>query len=294
MDKISNIQALRAALAVSPQNVPLLKMYGEACVAEWSLKEARETFEKILALVPDDFEAKLAVARILYQMGNISESAVRAESLSKEQPDSAEVWLLLSKLAVSEGNREQARSYFLKSREIDPAVRDGALEKEFHLNLSPAESTDENKQKIMNSDAGWEPEEEDFSLQPQDSVEELSADEPERPQITFGDIGGMEDVKEEIRMKILYPMKKPELFRAYGKKMGGGVARDRDIAKVFRRNPPLLQGLLESLLRQAGRMFHPIQPFFFAGVKELSIGQHHSGRIAVIGVDSENIQIFTI
>ena len=45
----------------------------------------------------------------------------------------------------------------------------------------------------------------------------------ERPKVTFADVGGMEALKEEIRMKILHPMKNPELFRAYGKKVGGGV-----------------------------------------------------------------------
>ncbi len=45
----------------------------------------------------------------------------------------------------------------------------------------------------------------------------------EQPDLNFDDIGGMEPVKEEIRMKIIYPLKNPDLFRAYGKKAGGGV-----------------------------------------------------------------------
>ena len=39
----------------------------------------------------------------------------------------------------------------------------------------------------------------------------------------FTDVGGMEDVKEDIRMKIIHPLKNPELFATYGKKAGGGV-----------------------------------------------------------------------
>jgi len=45
----------------------------------------------------------------------------------------------------------------------------------------------------------------------------------EKADITFQDVGGMESVKEEIRMKILYPLKNPDLFKAYGKIIGGGV-----------------------------------------------------------------------
>jgi transitional endoplasmic reticulum ATPase len=33
----------------------------------------------------------------------------------------------------------------------------------------------------------------------------------------------MERVKEEIRMKIILPLRQPELFKAYGKKVGGGI-----------------------------------------------------------------------
>jgi SpoVK/Ycf46/Vps4 family AAA+-type ATPase len=45
----------------------------------------------------------------------------------------------------------------------------------------------------------------------------------ERPTISFEDVGGMESVKEEIKVKILYALQHPELYEAYGKKIGGGV-----------------------------------------------------------------------
>jgi hypothetical protein len=45
----------------------------------------------------------------------------------------------------------------------------------------------------------------------------------ERPRITFADVGGMEALKEEIRMKIIYPVAHPELYKVYGKRAGGGI-----------------------------------------------------------------------
>jgi transitional endoplasmic reticulum ATPase len=50
-----------------------------------------------------------------------------------------------------------------------------------------------------------------------------SAAEIERPPITFADVGGMDELKQEIGMKILLPLKQPELFAAYGKTSGGGI-----------------------------------------------------------------------
>jgi SpoVK/Ycf46/Vps4 family AAA+-type ATPase len=45
----------------------------------------------------------------------------------------------------------------------------------------------------------------------------------ERPRITFADVGGMDTLKEEIRMKIIHPLKHPEIYKAYGKTIGGGI-----------------------------------------------------------------------
>lgn len=47
--------------------------------------------------------------------------------------------------------------------------------------------------------------------------------EAEQSDVTFDDVGGMEHLKEEIRRKLIYPMQKPELYAAYGKRPGGGL-----------------------------------------------------------------------
>jgi transitional endoplasmic reticulum ATPase len=44
-----------------------------------------------------------------------------------------------------------------------------------------------------------------------------------RETLRFGDVGGLDAVKEEIRMKIIVPFQRPDLFRKYGKRVGGGV-----------------------------------------------------------------------
>lgn len=44
-----------------------------------------------------------------------------------------------------------------------------------------------------------------------------------KPKTRFKDIGGLADVKDEIRLKIIEPFKHPEVFKKYGKKVGGGI-----------------------------------------------------------------------
>lgn len=45
----------------------------------------------------------------------------------------------------------------------------------------------------------------------------------ERPDVTFEDIAGLEDVKEQIRLKLLHPYTHPEIAAQYGIKPGGGL-----------------------------------------------------------------------
>jgi transitional endoplasmic reticulum ATPase len=45
----------------------------------------------------------------------------------------------------------------------------------------------------------------------------------EKPTVGFDDIAGLEDVKEEIRLKMIYPFQHPELAQKYGIRTGGGV-----------------------------------------------------------------------
>lgn len=53
--------------------------------------------------------------------------------------------------------------------------------------------------------------------------EDALALEPQRERVDFSDVGGLDKVKEHIRMKIVLPFQKPEVFAKYGKKRGGGI-----------------------------------------------------------------------
>jgi len=45
----------------------------------------------------------------------------------------------------------------------------------------------------------------------------------ERPTISFKDVGGMTKVKEQIQVKIIFPLTHADMYAAYGKKVGGGI-----------------------------------------------------------------------
>ncbi len=212
---MSRLDPLRQAVAVSPENLPLLLLLAQSCLDEWSLDEARGVFERVLRLDPTRPEAKAGVARVLHLSGKTSEAVVRAEALIAEHPGYAPAHLLLARLYAGEGNRAAGRACYEKALALDPTLRDPGMEKELG-NRGPKDgSLIEQPEKVAAQ--GWTPES-DESEKPA-----VGAGDIERPKLNFADIGGMDSVKEEIRMKIIHPLKNPALFKAYGKKIGGGV-----------------------------------------------------------------------
>jgi AAA+ superfamily predicted ATPase len=213
---MSKLKSLREALAVSPANVPLLMLYAQACIDELSFDEARQAYEQVLSHEPERVEAKLGIAQLLQLTGHISEAIVRTEALVQANPKLAEGWLLLSRLELADGDRRSAAEHYQKALQLRPALKDNSLEKLVGLSGRTAAAA---------STGG--PEKEHWSDDEDDDDDELPAehflDEVSRPAISFADVGGMEEVKEEIRMKIIYPLQNRDLFRAYGKKLGGGV-----------------------------------------------------------------------
>lgn len=220
------MKSLKEALSVSPGNIPLLKLYAQACVEAWSFPEARDTFNRILKLDPHDAEAQVGLASILFQTGQVSEASVRVEAVLQKHPQSVEAHLLNSRLQLSEGHRDEARAAYEKAKAIDPNLQDGALEREF--GVSPSGGQAKGQARAVQTSQGWVTEqydEEDTDDFEEDDFEvDISGvTDSERPKISFAHVGGMDGIKEDIRMKIIHPLSNPDLFKAYGKKLGGGV-----------------------------------------------------------------------
>ena len=205
------LDSLREALVLSPQNIPLLLLFGQTCLDELNFDEARAAFDRVLQYDPANAEAKLGIAGALYLSGNISEAVVRTEALVKAKPSFAEAWILLARLALAEGDQTLAAEYYQNALGLNPNMRNPVLDRDIRIE-SPTTPADV---PVAESDA-------------RESSEEFDGDasefaDLERPEVSFASVGGMEEIKEEIRMKIIYPLKNRALFKAYGKKLGGGV-----------------------------------------------------------------------
>ncbi|MBE2281860.1 MAG: AAA family ATPase [Prosthecobacter sp.] len=230
---MSKSSALRDALKQSPNNLSLLLLYGRACLEELHLDEAREVFARALDVDPDQTDAQLGIAKVLFLEGNNSGAAVRAERVIFLEPNNAQAHLLLSRVYLSEGDRAKALDHFDRAAQIDGTMSDPALERELGRTTRDARKTapapapepaSQETQPAGNADQD-EFFDDPFDEPPFDWRPETfyAPGDPERNRVTFADVGGMEELKEEIRLKITYPLQFPDLYKAYGRKTGGGI-----------------------------------------------------------------------
>lgn len=172
----ATITALRAALALSPENLPLrlhlaatLRDAGRSADAEGEYRVARDQVKAALTQRPADPQLYEQLADILSALGDEAGA--------------------LTQLGIATALRGMPQEDSAGAAELEEAYQ-------------------EPEGLRIGLDA--EPDELDNTL-------------IERPGITFADVGGMDEVKERIRMAIIYPLQRPELFAAYGKRAGGGV-----------------------------------------------------------------------
>jgi AAA+ superfamily predicted ATPase len=234
--------ALRDALRLSPQNAPLLLHVAETVLRSGGFNEAEVLFKRTLAIDPANVSAKLGLAAAFFQQGKHSAALVIVEDLVKGPSPAPRSLLLHARLALHAGEARLAAQQYVRARDADASLADSSLESELaaHLpkrpvpqlpkNAAPAASSGmEDMPSFFSPEASSEGSDEGDDanarepLPAGDLPADPQAEEPEHPTTTFSDVGGMDQVKEEVRMKIILPLQQPELFKAYGKKIGGGI-----------------------------------------------------------------------
>lgn len=219
---------LRAALRVSPDNAPLLQHTAEILVSRGALAEGEALFKRALAVDPASDTVKLGLANAFFQQGKHSAALVIVEEMVKHAAPPPRAWLLHARLALKAGEVQLAAREYQKARSAEPSLADAELEDALgpHLQRPPLTPVkpEPRPEFLPSESAGEEEDDESRERLPTGDLPPASSEyEVERPQLSFADVGGMDRVKEEVRMKIILPLRQPDLFKAYGKKIGGGI-----------------------------------------------------------------------
>ncbi len=191
----NTIQGLKEALRHSPDNVPLRLLLAETLFSLNRLAEAETEFTTILK-ISDDSKAKLGLARIYFQNGSYSACNVVLEELIDGGNAEPGILILYAKALLKENEMGKAIEIYQKVLAMDPFFHDEELDAKLRVR----------------------------HVHPGDEYEdELDDRFLEKPDTNFSHVGGMDAVKKEIELKIIKPLKHPELYKAYGKKVGGGI-----------------------------------------------------------------------
>jgi transitional endoplasmic reticulum ATPase len=194
------IQNLREALKLSPQNIPLRLTLAEALLNNKLIQEAEAEYKVVLEAEPQNIQAKAGLAKIYFAQEKYSTAIVILEDLIELKPNDVSLLMLLSKALLRNEESGKAIDYYKQALQLNPSLLDDELDQYLRKPSMPQGEVEE----LLNS------------------IEQEVRD-MERPTINFDDVGGMTKVKEEIRIKIIQPLLHPELYKAYGKKVGGGI-----------------------------------------------------------------------
>lgn len=201
------IQSLREALKLSPENVPLRLHLAQSLAQTGRFDDAEQEYRQALSRAPDNPDIKTALADNYRQQGKTSQALVVVEDLAKSREAPPAALVLYARLLLETGDVPNAVAQYKLALETDPSIEDPQLSQQ--LGVVPEEEAGEVFEGRVRE--GWD-----------EAADKFQA-EMERPEIGFSDVGGMTDVKEEIGMKIIYPLKHPEMYKAYGKAVGGGI-----------------------------------------------------------------------
>jgi transitional endoplasmic reticulum ATPase len=209
------LESLREAVRLSPENIPLRRHLAETLLAQGRASLAEAEFREALGLAPEEAHLKVGLANAFLQQGKNNLAVVILEALVKRADAPPLAFVLYARLLASAGEVEEAVRQYHRGVSADPAVAD----KEFAERLgisSPNDDAvgfDEEASTVVDGRVrtAWS------------EPAQGSPIEVDRPALTFNDVGGMEPVKEEIRIKIIHPLNHPDLYKAYGKAIGGGI-----------------------------------------------------------------------
>ncbi|MGI8951894.1 MAG: AAA family ATPase [Chitinophagaceae bacterium] len=207
------IEQLKEAVALSPENIPLRLHLAELMIKDFLYKEAAEQFNEVLKKNYGNAKARKGLADVYFKQKKYSAAIIIYEALLKENALNWEEMVPFVRCLIKEKSFGEAVEVYKKLLQQNPLFKDDEIDAALRM-PSAGNFLDENNDEELNDMFG----EDDPFNSPRKTQFFM-----EKPNMKFEDVGGMGKVKKEISLKIIQPLKNPELYKAFGKKTGGGI-----------------------------------------------------------------------
>ena len=195
------IEQLKQAVDISPDNIPLRLHLAGLMLQENLHADAGEQYAAVLKLQSSNIQALNGLAQCYMLQQKYSAAIILFEQLHQQQALHFDQKIRFVRCLLRENSIAQARDIYAEAIAEQPQFRDAEID---------------GRLRNTGIEAGMDADE---------LMEELSAGNyfMEKPSIRFSDVGGMQQLKQEIALKIIQPLKNPALYKAFGKKAGGGI-----------------------------------------------------------------------
>ena len=202
------IAAIRAALGDSPENAKLREYLAVLLLEAGDAEDAAVQYRYLVERDERSVSARSGLAKALWKLGRDEEVAQLVDRLQDEPGCPPEATLLYARVKAKAGDLERAERAYRDAVAADPKIADAA----FELTL-------ESQARARPSSSARVPVEAAGTL----TSAGIDPDLVEKPVIDFSDVGGMDGVKAAIRSKLIDALAHPEIYKAYGKSIGGGL-----------------------------------------------------------------------
>lgn len=202
------IEALRNAISVAPDNAELAGQLIKLLVDLLRYDEAEQSARFALQHHPQSIPLQLALADIYCRQGKDSHALAIVETLTSSKNADARAMVMHARLLQRGGDIRGAVATYRQAIDRDDEVADPELESLLGI------------EDFSSQDLSEQPEAATYQDEDVDQDIQITT---ERPEAGFESVGGMESVKDEIRVKIIYPLQHADMYAAYGKKVGGGI-----------------------------------------------------------------------
>jgi transitional endoplasmic reticulum ATPase len=199
------VDALRNAVSLAPENVELVNQLISLLVDLLRYDEAEQAARSALQHHPRSVTLQLSLADVYCRQGKDSHALAIVETLTSGRNADPHAMVMHARLLQRGGDIRGAVATYREAIELDDEVADPALENLLGIEDFTSEEFPETA-----------------TYQDEDIDDEIEI-RAERPDAGFESVGGMESVKDEIRVKIIYPLEHADMYAAYGKKIGGGI-----------------------------------------------------------------------
>ena len=186
------IEALLVALQASPENAALHAVVVDACLDAGDFAALKRAHDIVGASLLADDALRARVLRAAQEAGD------DALLLALGGDDSAEGLFARARLALREGRRDEARAAYARAVERNPALEDRAFAAELDGKVVSIAGRGRAVASIANDDTA--------------EADIVRLVHPAQDRQTFADVGGLEDVKQQVRRRIITPFLKPSLF----------------------------------------------------------------------------------